>query len=82
MEFFVYILYSVDHDKYYIGQIKNYEKRIEHHNSRKTKSTKPYVPWRLKIVIKKASRVEAVILENKLKNLSKNRLKKFIEKYS
>lgn len=47
------------------------------------KSTKPYIPYEIVWSTSKESRLEAMSLERKLKNLkSKARLKKFIEKYS
>ena len=41
-----------------------------------------YRPWEIVWYASKASRVEAMSLERKLKNLSKIRVKKFIDKYS
>ena len=78
----VYILYSLVHDRYYIGQTENIDKRIERHNAGTEKSTAPYIPWDLIWSTEKSTRAEAVLLERKLKNLSRNRLKTFIEKYS
>jgi len=80
--YFVYILYSVGFDKYYIGQTGNIEDRLERHNSGSEKATKPYKPWMLVWHTLKPSRAEAMELEKKLKNLSKERLKSFIGKYS
>ena len=83
MKFYVYILYSVAFDKYYIGQTNNLSRRLLEHNNKKAKSTMPYVPYTIKWNTEKSSRKEALILERKLKNLkSKIRLKKFIDKYS
>ncbi len=80
--FFVYILNSVNFDKYYIGQANNVEERLLRHNSGYVSSTKPYRPWNLVIALNKESRSEAIILERKLKNLNRVRLQQFIEKYS
>ena len=44
-------------------------------------STKPYAPWINKLMIIKSNRSEAIILEKKLKNLNRQRLLAFIEKY-
>ena len=57
------------------------EARLDRHNGRVEKSTKPYAPWELIGFIEKNSRSEAVILEKKLKNLNTIDLKKFIIKY-
>ena len=82
MKYYIYIIYSLHFDKYYIGQSSDVENRLNQHNRGISKSTKPYKPWVLKLKVEKSSRKEAIILETKLKNLSKIRLKKFIEKYS
>ena len=82
MKYFVYILYSVDFDRYYKGQCQNLDNRIERHNSGKEKSTAPYRPWILVWSGIKDTRSEAMLLERKLKNLSKAKTQYFIEKYS
>jgi putative endonuclease len=79
--FTVYINYSEKFDKYYIGQTENFESRLFLHNSGLVKSTRPYTPWVNVLVIVKPSRSEAMILEKKLKNLNRERLVLFIEKY-
>ncbi|WP_394800552.1 GIY-YIG nuclease family protein, partial [Aestuariivivens insulae] len=45
------------------------------------KSTSKYRPWKLVWKTEKPNRSQALILERKLKNLSKERTKAFIEKY-
>jgi putative endonuclease len=79
---YVYILYSSAFDKYYIGQTNDLEDRIIRHNSGRETYTKKYTPWRLEICLLKDSRSEAIKLEKKLKNLSKQKLKAFISKYN
>jgi putative endonuclease len=79
---YVYILYSASSDKYYIGQSENVEERLKVHNSNKKTYTSPYRPWILKLVIKKATRSDAIVLEKKLKNLSRERLISFVNKHS
>ena len=64
--FFVYILYSVKFDKYYIGQTQHLAIRFENHDTGKVKSTKPYLPWELARIIEKSTRSEAMRLEKKL----------------
>jgi putative endonuclease len=80
--YIVYILYSVSHDRFYIGQTSDFTDRLHRHNSGFEKSTAPYKPWILKLFIEKKSRDEAMILEKKLKNLNHERLVLFINKYS
>ena len=79
--YFVYINYSEKFDKFYIGQTKNFKSRFLLHNSGMVKSTSPYIPWINVLLIEKPSRSEAMILEKKLKNLNRDRLIQFIEKY-
>ena len=79
--YYVYILYSRECDKFYIGQTNNMDDRLKRHNAGEVRSTSPYRPWELSIIIEKASRSEAMLLEKKLKNLSKERIIKFIGRY-
>ena len=61
--FYVYIIYSIEFDKYYIGQTQNFQERILRHNSGYEKATSPYLPWVAKCILEKATRSEAIILE-------------------
>ena len=79
--YFVYIIYSNSHNKYYVGQTNNFDMRIARHNSGTERYTSAYKPWEKVLVIEKSTRSEAVILERKLKNLNRERLLQFIEKY-
>ncbi|MBL7740028.1 MAG: GIY-YIG nuclease family protein [Chitinophagaceae bacterium] len=82
MCFFVYVLYSEAFDKFYVGQTNDIENRLARHNSGSVQATQPYRPWVLKWYVEKDSRAEAMKLEKKLKNLSKQKLIAFIQKYS
>ncbi len=42
---FVYVLYSKEFDRLYIGMTNNLERRFVEHNTGKNKSTKAYLPW-------------------------------------
>ncbi|MES2617456.1 MAG: GIY-YIG nuclease family protein [Bacteroidota bacterium] len=79
--FTVYILFSPGHGRYYIGQTSDINARLIRHNSGYEHATKPYKPWEIKITITKDTRSEAMILEKKLKNLSRERIQLFILKY-
>ena len=79
--YFVYILYSPTFDKFYIGQTNDMTNRLKRHNAGYESATNPYKPWLLKWIGEKPLRKEAVLLEKKLKNLSKARLHLFIQKY-
>ena len=80
--YYVYILHSSFHRRYYIGQTADIDARFKRHNSGLVPSTKAFLPWELILLIEKSSRSEALILEKKLKNLNTEDLQKFIEKYS
>jgi len=82
MSFFVYILYSENFDKFYVGQTNDISQRLNRHNCGYEKATSPYCPWTMVWFTHKEARAEAMMLEKKLKNLSKDRLKQFIQKYS
>jgi putative endonuclease len=49
--YYVYILYSVSADKFYIGQTGDVQKRLEEHNHPlvNSKFTAKYLPWELKM---------------------------------
>ena len=82
MKYFVYILYSETFDTYYKGQSNNVQDRIGRHNAGQEKATARYRPWKLVWCTEKKNRSEAMALERKLKNLSKERTKEFIEKHT
>jgi len=81
MPFFVYIIYSKSHDKFYVGQTDDFPNRLYRHNNGYESATKPYVPWELTCLIEKTTRSEAIILERKIKNLNRVKLLEFISKY-
>ena len=76
MSYFVYILQSCKNNKYYIGQTKDLEQRVEYHNSGYSKSTKSGVPWKLVFLKEFHTRSEAMKYELKLK---KSKSKKYLE---
>lgn len=45
MEFYLYILRSLDNKHWYIGSTQNLDDRIKRHNAGRNKSTKPFKPW-------------------------------------
>ncbi|WP_309843622.1 GIY-YIG nuclease family protein [Flavobacterium sp. 2755] len=65
--FFVYILYSITKEKFYIGQTNDIEDRLRRHNSGQSLSTKSGAPWNIIYTIQLNSRSEAVALETKIK---------------
>ena len=67
MKYYVYILFSPESRKYYVGQTNNFEARIERHNSGCVRSTKNHIPWQLLVKYECCSRSEAMQLETKIK---------------
>ncbi|MBD0779216.1 GIY-YIG nuclease family protein [Maribacter sp. ANRC-HE7] len=82
MKYFTYILYSEAFDTFYKGQTNNVLERLHRHNSGREKTTARYRPWKLVWFTEKKNRADAMALERKLKNLTKERTKEFIAKYS
>ena len=81
MTFYVYIISSKKLGRFYVGQTKNISKRYFEHNQGMSQYTSTGIPWELECVIEKPNLKEALKLERKLKNLSRMRKLKFIEKY-
>jgi len=68
MKFTVYILYTTDSDKYYVGQTEDYDLRFQTHNDKNaTGYTSKYQPWRLFWRFEVDTRSKAMILEKYLK---------------
>jgi len=81
MAYVVYILYSESLDKFYKGQTNSIEDRLKRHNAGYETATRFGTPWKLLWVTEKTTRVEALGLESKLKNLSRKRLIGFMNKF-
>jgi len=76
MSFYVYILYSLSKDKYYIGSCENVDIRLIRHNSGRNHSTKSGIPWELKKIEVYNLRREAYQREVFIKRMKS---RKFIE---
>ena len=77
MSFYVYILYSVRLNKYYIGSSENVSKRLDQqHNAGKVNSTKSGMPWILKYTEIFEKRSGAVKREMEIK---KKKSRKYVE---
>ena len=70
--FFVYILQSEFDDSFYIGYTSNLERRLEEHNSGKSRYTSKKKPWQLKYYEEFESKSDAIKREIFLKK-QKNR---------
>ena len=80
MSFHLYILYSEQYDRFYVGQTNQLDKRIERHNNGFVRSTKSYRPWKLVYTEAFANRSEAVKRESEIKRWnSKIKIKKLVD---
>ena len=61
--------------------LENISNRFLLHNKGRVSSTAPYRPWTLVGFISKPTRSESMILERKLKNLNREDLLRFIQRY-
>ena len=64
----VYILQSINFDRFYIGHTVDLVKRIKEHNAGKTKSTKAYKPWKLVYTEDYNTKSEAFKREKEIKS--------------
>ena len=67
-QFYVYILYAIESDRYYIGQTQDLEKRLTRHNKGYVKSTKSYIPWKIIWSIQTGSRSKSIKMEARIKS--------------
>jgi len=77
---FVYILYSEQTDKYYIGQTEDIQNRLLEHNSHSYKDsfTKIGSDWKLKSSLTCNSKRQAIKIETHIK---KNKSRKYVEDF-
>ena len=76
-DFFVYAIKSLYKNYIYVGLTNNLERRIQEHNSGKSRTTKSYAPFRLIYSEKIGARIEARKREKYLKSgIGKEFLKK------
>ncbi len=66
--YWVYILYSKDLDKYYIGQTNEISNRIQSHLNKKSFYTSRADDWKLVFAQEMTDRMEALALEKKIKH--------------
>lgn len=80
--YYVYIIYSLKVDLFYKGITQHVGRRLSAHNNNESPFTRNKGPWELVAVFEKPNRSSAMQLERKLKNLTRVRLQKFLEKYA
>jgi len=68
MRFHVYVIYSEDFDKIYIGMTSSLEKRIYAHNNLPKSWTKSFRPWRLVYTEEFEEKTQALSREKELKS--------------
>ena len=73
---FVYILYSQNFKRYYIGMSTDVLRRVDSHNFGKVKSTKAFIPWKLIHLKEFKTRIEARTREKYLKSAAGRRWRK------
>lgn len=71
--FYVYVIFSHDFDRIYIGMTSDLDKRLKEHNSGHSKSTKAFAPWEIVYSESFSSRKEARERENSLKSFRKRK---------
>ena len=74
MTYFVYILYSKELDKYYVGSTKEIESRLEKHLSNHKGFTSKAKDWELKYEEQYNSNTEAVKREMQIKRWKSRKL--------
>jgi len=68
MEYYVYVLRSIEFKRNYVGFTTNIENRLKQHNAGKTRSTKAYKPWEILFFEIYGSKIEALRREKYLKS--------------
>ena len=69
----IYILYSKNFDRYYVGQCEDISIRLQRHNSGSVPSTKPYIPWEMVYTEVFRTRAEAMAREKEIKSKKSRR---------
>ena len=71
--FWVYVLKSQDHNKFYTGQTDNLERRLQEHNEGKSIYSRRYRPWRVVYTETYGTAVEAISREQYLRSAAGRR---------
>ncbi|NND52975.1 MAG: GIY-YIG nuclease family protein [Flavobacteriaceae bacterium] len=79
---YVYAIWSESHDKIYVGFSENPDKRLEYHNTGRSKYTKSFKPWKRFYLEQVESKTEALKKEKYLKSgWGRKKLKLELEKW-
>ena len=68
MTYFVYILYSKSHRRFYSGYTQELKNRLREHNGGETKSIIPYLPYELVWSKEVTTRSQAMKIEKEIKS--------------
>ncbi len=71
--FYAYVLKSLNHEYFYKGHCENLEIRLKEHNSGKTSSIKPFIPFKISYSEEFESREEAINREKYFKSAAGRR---------
>ena len=74
--FYAYVLKSIEHDYYYKGHCENPEERLKEHNSGKTLSIRPFIPFKIIYLESFNTREEAIAREKYFKSAAGRRFLK------
>jgi len=74
--FYAYVLKSLNHNYYYKGHCEDLEERLKQHNSGKTESIRPYIPFILIYAEEFNTRTEAISREKYFKSAAGRRFLK------
>ena len=66
--FFVYAIKSLNRNYIYVGLTDNIERRVNQHNNGRSKTTKPYLPFKLILKEQYPNRSAARVREKYLKS--------------
>jgi putative endonuclease len=67
MSYYAYVIYSERYDYFYKGHCENLQKRLTEHNLGKTKSIRPFIPFKYVYYEEFTSREEAIKREKYFK---------------
>jgi len=65
----VYVIQSINHNRYYIGYSHDAIFRLSYHNAGRNKSTRPYLPYRLVLVEHYDNKLSAMAREREIKKM-------------
>ncbi|MBL0065562.1 MAG: GIY-YIG nuclease family protein [Bacteroidetes bacterium] len=78
MMFFVYIIYSSSHDVYYKGVSEEPLRRLEEHNSDRSRYTSGKGPWELVYTEQLPTKRDALIREKQIKKWNRETIERAI----